>query len=97
MKVYEIFNDSEKVIINAVCRGELLKDLTKEDTENELLVMMVGAAEEMKELVEDTLEKVKKLTESQWDELKMKTPLFVESFSEDGEDVEEVPTDEEIL
>lgn len=97
MKVYEIFNDSEKVIINAVCRGELLKDLTKEDAENELLVMMVGAAEEMKELVEDTLEKVKKLTESQWDELKMKTPLFVESFSEDGEDVEEVPTDEEIL
>lgn len=90
-----IFNNEESILINGICMNEKLSTLTKEDAVNSLAfsrriaddndTMLIG-------LIDSTIEKVRSMTESQWDSLKMKTPLPVALVAED--DVSEVPEDE---
>ena len=87
-----IFNNEESILINGICMNEKLSTLTKEDAVNSLVfsrritddndTMLIG-------LIDSTIEKVRSLTESQWDSLKMKTPLPVALVAED--DVSVVP------
>lgn len=92
-----IFNNEESILINGICMNENLATLKKEDALNSLAfsrritderdTMLIG-------LIDGTIEKVQNLTESQWDSLKMKTPLPVALVAED--DVSEVPEDEDV-
>lgn len=91
-----VFNNEESILINGICENEKLAALTKDDVVNSLTfsrqiaddgdTMLIG-------LIDSTIEKVQNLTESQWDDLKMKTPFPVALLAED--DVSEVPEDED--
>lgn len=96
--VTTVFNNEEKVLVNAVCKGKKLSELSKEDAVLALVFSRQITNDDdamMLELIDGTMEKVKGMTDAEWDELKMLTPFDV--VADGVEDVSEVPADEEVL
>lgn len=90
------FNNEEKVLINGICMNEKLSELTRNDAEVSLLFSAQITNEDdtmMMNLINGTLSKVQKLSDAEWDELKMLTPFPVAANEED--DISEVPDEED--
>lgn len=78
--VTTVFNNEEKVLVNAVCNGKKLSELSKEDAVLALVFSRQITNDDdamMLELIDGTMEKVKGMTDAEWDELKMLTPFDV--------------------
>lgn len=91
----DLFNNEERVLINGICKNEKLSGLTRTDVVNSLLFSrQICEDGMMADLIDGTIEKVNALTDSEWDELKMKTPFPVAQTAED--EVSEVPEDEDV-
>lgn len=74
------FNEDERILINAICKGEKLDKLTKKDAEEYLFFarQITNEEDEMTiDLVETTYQKVQNMTEEEWNQIKMLTPLPV--------------------
>lgn len=94
---FDIFNNEESVLINGICKNERLSILAREDVLNSLVFSRQIADEAdtmLIDLIDGTIEKVAALTDSQWEELKMKVPFPVAMVPED--EVSEVPSDEDL-
>lgn len=92
--VIDVFNEEELVLINGICKNEKLEDLTKEDAMQKLLFskQVVDDGDAMiSDLIDGTVSKLQAMTDSQWDELKMRVPLPTALSAED-----EIPEDEAI-
>ena len=75
MKRYE-----EKILVNAVCKGAKLSDLTKEDAVLSLMFSRQITSDDdsmMLDLIDGTLEKVKGMADAEWDKIKMLVPFEV--------------------
>lgn len=86
------FNDDERIILNGICRNKIISSLTKRKVEDELLVAisMIDENEQMAiDLYEGAREKLKSMTDEEWDELKLCLP-FETSFPDDEEESEEI-------
>ena len=74
----DIFNNEERILINSVCKGELLSDFMKEDVKRSLLFSRQISNDNMiKDLLDGLLAKVDAMTDAEWDDLKMLTPFPV--------------------
>lgn len=75
-----IFNNEEKILVNAVCKGAKLSDLTKEDAVLSLMFSRQITSDDdsmMIDLIDGTLEKVKGMADAEWDKIKMLVPFEV--------------------
>ena len=92
----ERFTDEERVLINQICKNEKLSTLTKADVLKTVMFSQQVAGDDddmVSDLLEEVFDKLKDMTDAEWDELKMLVPLPVAINPED--DVSEVPDDQE--
>lgn len=88
-----LFNNEERVLLNAICKNEKLSALEREDVLASLLFsrQITNDSEAMViDLLDGAIAKVQQLTDAEWDKLKMLTPFPAVTGDED-----EVPTDED--
>ena len=93
---YEVFNNEERVLINSICKNEILSDLTKEAVLRSLKFsrQIVNDKDAMVvSLMDGIISKMQLLTDAEWDEMKMKVPFAVAYVPED--EVSETSADEE--
>ena len=73
-----MFDNEERILINSICKNENLSKLTKTNIEDSLLFSIQITDDIMiNELLDATYSKMKNITETEWNELKMLIPFPV--------------------
>lgn len=93
-----VFNNEEMILVNAICTGKKLSELKKDDAVMSLMFSRQITNDDdsmMIDLIDGTLEKVKGMSDEEWDEVKMLMPFEV--VADGVEDVSEVPANEDVL
>lgn len=85
-----VFNNEEKILINGISKGAKLSELKKDEAFNALMFARQITNDDdamMCDLIDGTMEKVKDMSDAEWDEIKMLIPFDV--ILGDDEDADE--------
>ena len=94
----DVFNNEERILVNGICKDEKLDSLSRQKVLDSLTFskQITDDTDTMiLDLLNSTYSKVNVLTDAEWDALKCLTPFPVAVVPQD--DVEFVPTDEDVL
>ena len=86
-----VFNNEEQIVINGISKGAKLSELNRADTLNALLFARQITNKDdsmMCDLIDGTIVKVERMTDAEWDEIKMLIPFEV-FLGDDEEDIDE--------
>lgn len=85
MQNIDMFNNEERIVINSICKGSAIKDLTKTRLLNGLVFAFeVSTDADIIALLRGLIAKVDSLTEEAWTKMRMFLPF--ETFSEADEE-----------
>lgn len=86
----DVFNNEERILINSICKNEMLSDLMRGDVKTSLVFSKQISADSMIiDLLDGIIAKIESMTDAEWDKLKMLTPFPVTQADFDLPDYEE--------
>ena len=81
-----LFNNDDRLLINAGCRGYSIEDFTQKCMIHYLqFQMQIAASEEIRKMLKHTLDKVMSLNEQEWAHLKLLLPMTVYADANESE------------
>lgn len=90
-----VFDNEERVLVNKICEGANVAELTKARLMTSLSVSRnIVAEQDILDFLDGLISKVERITDEEWDCLKMRLPF--ETYYDAENNVDEVPADEDI-